>query len=122
MTTPHQAATTAIQAASAVTALVGTDYWPDFRKNENTPALIFRDITQVRHDHLSGPGKGKRARIQFTAYDDTRSGADALGDALEVALSSTSNGRVVFRQSGFDSDVEVYFTQLDWLVYIDNPT
>lgn len=120
MATGYEAATDVVEGASAVTALIGTRYWPDIRKSEVLPALVYRNVTDVRFDHLSAPGKGKQVRMQFNCYAATRTAAEALADALEVALSVT--GRVVFRQSSYDTEVEIYWTQLDWLAFVSSPT
>lgn len=110
----------AIVAATDVTNLVGTNYWPEERANDELPALTYRDIAENRYDHLDGPGKGKRVRIQFDCWGATRASADALADTLEIALSQT--GRIVFRQSTKDLEAQTWRTIVDWSVFIANPT
>jgi len=112
--------TTLIGAASSITSLVGTRYWPNQRQSDTLPSLTWETISEIRNDHITAPGKGKNCRIQFDCWATTRAGADALGDALEVLLSQT--GYVVYRRDSFDQEVEIYRAQLDWSVRIDNPT
>ena len=121
MSDAYAVATTAIAAASSVTALVGTRYWPD-RADEETPTLpfiIFQNITDLRYDHLAGPGTGKRCRVQFTCYGENRLAASNLADLLESHLAQS--GRILFRQSGYDFEVQAYWSQIDWSVIFDSP-
>lgn len=106
-------------AASAVTALVSTRIWPDRRNNTTLPSITFQTIAENRHDWLPGPGAAKRVRIQVNCYAATRLAADQLGDAVEATLSAT--GRIVFRQSTYDAEAQIYWTQLDWSVAIASP-
>lgn len=120
MTTAYQKATTVIAGAASVTALVGTRYWADLRETDDLPAITYRLVTDTRNDHLDAPGKGKFVRIQFNCWAKSRAAAEALADALEVALSA--EGRVLLRISSYDPDVEIYWTQLDWQTGLLSPT
>lgn len=123
MTTANQRCAAMLAAASAVTALVGTRYWPD-KADTDQPALPYitwQVISEVRNDHIDLPGRGKRARIQINCYAATRAGADALGNAVEAAASTYRPGRVVLRQSNYEFDSQIYSTLIDWSTSIPNP-
>jgi len=121
MTTATQRTAAMLAAASAVTTLVGARYWPDIAPdNAALPRITYQVISEIRNDHLSGPGVGKRCRIQINCWAATRNGADALADAVEVAASN-AQGRIVFRNSDYDIEAQIYRTQLDWSVPILNP-
>lgn len=119
MADAYETATNLVAGAAAVTALIGTRYWPDVRENETLPAVTFTSIAETRHDHLDSAGTGMQARISFSCYATTRTGAAVLANALEAAIKNS--GRVVFRQSFYDGDVQVYITQMDLLTIIDSP-
>jgi len=119
MTTATQLTAATIAGASSITSIVGTRYWPDYREIDTLPSLTFRDISEIRYDPLDGPGSKKRVRMQINCYAATRTAADALADAVENVLSLT--GRIVFRQSTYDVETQIYWAQLDWMVPVATP-
>ena len=105
---------------TAINALIGTRYWPDIAPdNAALPRITYQVISEIRNDWIDGPGVGKRCRIQINCWAATRNGADALADAVEAQLSQT--GRIVFRNSTYDSEAQIYWTILDWSVPIASP-
>ena len=105
---------------TAINALIGTRYWPDIAPEDAAlPRVTYQVISEIRNDWISGPGVGKRCRIQINCWARTRAGADQLGDAVEAQLSY--NGRIIFRLSTYDQEAQIYSTQLDWSVPILSP-
>lgn len=123
MATPSQTIAAAIAGASSITALVGTRYWPDVAPDDAAlPRITWQVISQIRNDWLAGPGVGQRVRIQvncWSAKSAGRAGADTLGDTVEAVLKLT--GHILFRQSTYDPEAQIYWTQLDWSVAIASP-
>jgi hypothetical protein len=121
MTTATETTAALLKDTATITALIGTRYWPDIAPDDAAlPRVTFQVISEIRNDFLSGPGIGKRCRVQINCWDRTRTGADAVANAVEVAASN-AQGRIVFRQSTYDSDAQIYWTQLDWSIPVLSP-
>jgi hypothetical protein len=120
MTTTSEKVAAAIFSGSAITALVSTRYWPDIAPEGATlPYITYQVISEIRNDHLKGPGVGKRSRAQINCHAATRKGADALADAVEKHFSTL--GRILYRQGTYDVEAQVYWCQLDWSVVVASP-
>ena len=69
-----------------VAALIGTRMRPDvISQSETLPAVAMSKIS-TRHDHTLSRFAGlAHCRIQFDCYSDTRSGADAVAEAIRAS-------------------------------------
>ena len=72
---------------SVVSALVGTRMYADVIPQKCTmPAISYSVVDTVANEHLTGIADVSRARIQIDAIAKTRGGANALADAIRLAL------------------------------------
>jgi len=108
---------TLLKADAAVTTLIASgsplEYRldPDFASGEENPRLVY----QLRSSGYVNGHDGKAAvnsSIQISCWADTRSGADALADAVETAIDGT--GYITGRRDDRDPDTRDYRTLLFW--------
>lgn len=83
-----QVVRTLILADSSVSALVSLRCYPDVLPQEPTlPALTIKCIDQLPNATLGDSGLLMQARIQVSAFDNERVDANALAEAVRVAIS-----------------------------------
>ena len=104
--------------AAAVTAIVGsgsaTRIYPDFiGQTIVCPAIVYRraETENVRTIHSSAILASLVTLEIWCMATSARAGADALADAVETALAS-STFAVVNRRAEFDADTETFVTVL----------
>lgn len=74
-------------ATSSVSDLVSTRMYSDVLPQSVTmPAITYTVIDTTPNEHLTGIADVSRARIQIDCFATSRAGANALGDAVRLAL------------------------------------
>lgn len=97
----------------AVEALVATRIYPYINPDDGAaPYITFQAITEINNNNLDGTRFGRRIRWQFNCYAATPIAAETLGDAVESAVKAT--GFVLFRQTTYDEEAQLFWTQVDW--------
>jgi len=99
---------------SAIAALVGARIYPALLPQPPTfPALTYQVVSGFRHTQMDGPPGVNRARLQIDCWAATYIGAEALADAVRLALDGFkgmvggSPGRLV-QAAFFASERDLY--------------
>lgn len=101
---------TFLVAKAAVTALVSTRIYPDVLPQAysvQTGGALTYTVISTTHDHLINGLSGiARSRIEFAAYSGTRSGANAIAEAVRASGLAGTLGTVggVFLESVLIAD------------------
>lgn len=94
-----------LSAASAVTALVGARIYPDIVPNDEArPAVAYARIETdpVITMHSSAP-VAETVVLEVVCMDESRAGAEALGDAVRDALGA-GKFRILGRAAQYDEE------------------
>lgn len=103
-------------ATGAITALVGQRIAADrIEQAAARPFVVFTRTATDRARGLDGTLHGVKTTFELQAWADTRTAADAVGDAVEAAI-ETAQHTVLNRSSGYDADLDLEATILtiDW--------
>lgn len=87
MVSAHEAIYAKLSGDSAVRALVGDRIYPARTPQDTTlPKIVFTTITEGRAPTMAGSSGAVNPRIQIDCWADSNAGADALADAVRLAL------------------------------------
>lgn len=125
---------------ATVSSLIGTRMHADVPpQGVLMPAIVYTVVDTIPYEHLSGIADVSRARIQIDCAANTRSEANALADAVRLALEKQQRGEAsdgqfineinlvtgesystIAPEAG--SDKRRYVTQLDFFVHYRTTT
>jgi len=107
---------TLLKADSTVTSLIASgsplDYRinPDWSEGDTLPVIMYQMVTAPYTNALDGRA-ARNNIMQISCWATTRSGAMALADAVEDALTA---GVILERREDRDPDTHHFRTMLDW--------
>ena len=107
---------TLLKADATVTSLIASgsplDYRldPDFAEGETLPRVVYQLLSEPYVNAHDGKAAAN-SNVQISCWALTRSGAMALADAVETALTS---GLILSRREDRDPDTHQFRTMLDW--------
>ena len=122
---------TYLQTKSGVTNLISTRMYPDnLPENHTLPCAVYYVISDVKEHHLGGAAALATVRIQVDCYAATRTGANALAEAIRDAADGYSGaaGDERFQTCHLEtqrydtdtpadgSDLYRYLVSQDWMI------
>jgi hypothetical protein len=103
-----------LSGAAGVTALVGTRIYPDVVPQEKAlPAIaIARTETEFINTIHNAAPLGSFVELEIWCMAETRTGAEAVADAVKAAFIATTGFMLKNRRPEFDAEHQVYSTVL----------
>lgn len=108
----------ALSGAVAVTSLVSDRIYPDaIPEDKSLPAIVYSRTGTDPYITLAGVRFAEDVHSQVVAWAETRTAADAVGDAAEAAL-RLAGFTVAGRSAAFDGEIGLFATTIETTLFI----
>lgn len=108
----------ALSGALAVTSIVADRIYPDaIPEDKSLPAVVFARTGTEPYVTLAGARFAEDISAQVVAWAETRTAADAVGDAAEAALRA-GGFTVTGRSAGYDGEIGLFATTIEITLFI----
>lgn len=108
----------ALSGALAVTGLVAERIYPDaIPEDKALPAIVFSRTGTEPYVTLAGVRFAEDVQYQVVSWAETRTAADAVGDAAEAALRA-GGFTVTGRSAAFDGDIGLFATTIETTLFL----
>ena len=103
-------------AHTATAALVGQRVRAERAEQDDVrPFVIFTRTASEPYNTVDGAVLATLVSLDVQCWADTRTGADALADAVSAAIRAVPTQSVAGRSSGYDADLDLEVTNLNIL-------
>jgi len=93
--------------------------WPvEAKQGATLPYVVYRRISTMRNDTLSGAGTIENARIQFNCYGATYSASKTLAAAVNAAIAAYFGAKAVHQHESDETDDGENWVWIDYSIWM----